>query len=197
MTCNVHEHDAVWSKKISTNRISINRNNTCQIESQKDYIAYDVCLNSISNGLSFWVPLYMSADLGADPVIVNPWGFNALYMATDTPELLERLLAYPSVDVNRRCGERQETAIHLAAVIGSVEATRTLLSAGADINALTSFNENALWLAIWKNHTEVTLSSFSKLFQNCFPKLFCSISFRCADSFRVIGPLLFHTSRRP
>jgi len=97
----------------------------------------------------------VSIDLGADPVIVNPWGFNALYMATDTPELLHRLLTYPSVDVNRHCGERQETAIHLAAVIGSVEATETLLRAGASINARTSFNENALWLSIWKRHTEV------------------------------------------
>jgi len=95
------------------------------------------------------------ADLGADPVIVNPWGFNALYMATDTPELLDRLLTYPGVDVNRHCGERQETAIHLAAVIGSVQATQTLLQAGASINARTSFNENALWLAIWKGHTKV------------------------------------------
>lgn len=94
-------------------------------------------------------------DLGADPVIVNPWGFNALYMATDTPELLDRLLSYGSVDVNLHCGERQETAIHLAAVIGSVEATQKLLRAGANINARTSFNENALWLAIWKGHTEV------------------------------------------
>jgi len=94
-------------------------------------------------------------DLGADPVIVNPWGFNALYMAVDSPELLDRLLTYPSVDVNLHCGERQETAIHLAAVIGSVQATETLLAAGASINARTSFNENALWLAIWKGHTEV------------------------------------------
>jgi len=96
-------------------------------------------------------------DLGADPVIVNPWGFNALYMATDTPQLLDRLLTYPSVDVNRHCGERQETAIHLAAVIGSVHATQTLMDAGASINARTSFNENALWLSIWKGHTEVKL----------------------------------------
>jgi len=101
------------------------------------------------------VSLMFIADLGADPVIVNPWGFNALYMATDTPELLDRLLTYPGVDVNRHCGERQETAIHLAAVIGSVQATQTLLQAGASINARTSFNENALWLAIWKGHTKV------------------------------------------
>ena len=88
-------------------------------------------------------------------MIMNPWGFNALYMATDTPELLDRLLSYGSVDVNLHCGERQETAIHLAAVIGSIEATQKLLLAGADINARTSFNENALWLAIWKGHAEV------------------------------------------
>lgn len=101
-------------------------------------------------------PVYrVRVDLGADPAIVNPWGFNALYMATDTPELLDRLLTYQSVDVNRHCGEREETAIHLAAVIGSVYATETLMRAGADINARTSFNENALWLAIWKGHTEV------------------------------------------
>jgi len=96
-------------------------------------------------------------DLGADPVIVNQWGFNALYMATDTPELLDRILTYPAVDVNLHCGERQETAVHLAAVIGSVQATQTLLRAGASINARTSFNENALWLSIWKGHTEVTI----------------------------------------
>ena len=96
-------------------------------------------------------------------MIVNPWGFNALYMATDTPELLHRLLTYPSVDVNRHCGERQETAIHLAAVIGSVEATETLLRAGASINARTSFNENALWLSIWKRHTEVSSNSLGLL----------------------------------
>jgi len=100
-------------------------------------------------------PDFVFVDLGADPVIVNPWGFNALYMAVDSPELLDRLLTYPSVDVNLHCGERQETAIHLAAVIGSVQATETLLAAGASINARTSFNENALWLAIWKGHTEV------------------------------------------
>lgn len=94
-------------------------------------------------------------DLGADPVIINPWGFNALYMATDTPELLDRLLTYPSVDVNLHCGERNETALHLAAVIGRVRATETLLRAGALINARTAFNENALWLAIWKGHTQV------------------------------------------
>lgn len=101
------------------------------------------------------VSAWLFADLGADPVIVNPWGFNALYMATDTPELLDRLLTYPSVDVNRHCGEREETALHLAAVIGSVRATQTLLRANASINARTAFNENALWLAIWKGHTEV------------------------------------------
>ena len=105
-------------------------------------------------------------------MIVNPWGFNALYMATDTPQLLDRLLSYRSVDVNRHCGERQETAIHLAAVIGSADATQTLLDAGANINARTSFNENALWLAIWKGHTEVTV--FSGIFsgyKTCYGKL--------------------------
>lgn len=120
-------------------------------------------------------------DLGADPVIVNPWGFNALYMATDTPELLDRLLAYPSVDVNRHCGEREETAIHLAAVIGSVQATQTLLNAGASINARTSFNENALWLAIWKGHTEVISSNFTVNVQPSTPV--CSHTTSCTCCF--------------
>jgi len=119
-------------------------------------VAYP-CKCDKSQDTQFYCCFNLFVDLGADPVIVNPWGFNALYMATDTPELLDRLLTYPGVDVNRHCGERQETAIHLAAVIGSVQATQTLMRAGARINARTSFNENALWLAIWKGHTEVAV----------------------------------------
>lgn len=76
-------------------------------------------------------------------------------MATDTLELLQRLLTYNSVDVNQRCGDRHETALHLAAVIGSVNAIKALIDAGAHVNARTTHNENALWLAAWKQQTQV------------------------------------------
>jgi ankyrin repeat protein len=99
-------------------------------------------------------------DSGADPCITNPWGYTALYMATDTPEILRRLLAdYAGrIDVDQRCGDRQETALHLAAVIGSVTAIDALIAAGADVNARTTHDENALWLAAWKGQTEAALA---------------------------------------
>lgn len=83
----------------------------------------------------------------------NPWGFTALYLGTDTPAILERIL-HESVNVNEPCGERQEVALHLATVIGSVDAINALLDRGAEINRRTIYNENALWLAAWKDHTD-------------------------------------------
>lgn len=90
---------------------------------------------------------------GANPHLKNRWGFNALYMGTDTPGILERMLREP-VDVNEHCGERQEVPLHLATVIGSVDAIASLLDRGAEINRRTVYNENALWLAVWKDHTD-------------------------------------------
>jgi len=88
---------------------------------------------------------------------MNPWMFNALYMSTDTPEILDRLLACGGRDdVNTACGERHEVPLHLAAVIGSTHATLSLLSVGANINARTIYDENALWLATWRGHPEVS-----------------------------------------
>ena len=97
------------------------------------------------------------AEYGADTRLMNRWMYNALYMSTDTPELLDKLLDdTPSRhDVNTPCGDRREVPLHLAAVIGSTRATRALLDAGADINARTVYNENALWLANWRSHPEV------------------------------------------
>lgn len=83
----------------------------------------------------------------------NRWGFTALYMGTDTPAILERMLREP-VDVNEHCGERQEVALHLATVIGSADAINALLERGAEVNRRTIHNENALWLAAWKDHTD-------------------------------------------
>lgn len=91
---------------------------------------------------------------------MNRWMFNALYMSTDTPEILDRLLTTGCRDdVNTACGERREVPLHLAAVIGSVRAIRSLLAAGADINARTVYDENALWLAAWQGRTEVSFVS--------------------------------------
>jgi ankyrin repeat protein len=89
---------------------------------------------------------------------MNRWQFNALYMSVDTPEILDRLLAGPAAyDVNTACGERQEVPLHLAAVIGSGHAILALLASGANINARTIYNENALWLTAWQGHTEVNI----------------------------------------
>lgn len=90
---------------------------------------------------------------------MNRWLYNALYMSTDTPEILDRLLEHDACrdDVNAPCGDRQEVPLHLAAVIGSARATRALLAAGADVNARTTYDENALWLAAWRGHPEVSV----------------------------------------
>src|SRR5277367_1574450 len=92
---------------------------------------------------------------GADTHLKNPWDYSALYMGTDTPEILQRLLSESLDEVNERCGERQEVPLHLATVIGSVSAVQTLLNVGADINRRTIYNENCLWLASWKGHEDV------------------------------------------
>ena len=55
----------------------------------------------------------------------NPWGFTPVYMATDTPDIMRRLID-EGVDVNEQCGERQEAPLHLAAVMGSVTAFKVV-----------------------------------------------------------------------
>ena len=84
----------------------------------------------------------------------NPWGFTPLFMGTDTPDIV-RILVEAGVDLNEKCGERGEAAIHLAAVIGSCDTVKLLLDKGADINIRTDHNETALWLAVWKGHVSV------------------------------------------
>ena len=61
--------------------------------------------------------MFYSKDHGADCSISNPWGFTALYMATDSPNILKRMLQQGKADVNQRCGERLEAPLHLAAVV--------------------------------------------------------------------------------
>lgn len=94
-------------------------------------------------------------DRGANPHPKNVWGFTALYMGGDCFPLLCRLLQ-EGVDVNAGNGEREETVLHLACVLGSLDTVKALLDAGAHIDQPTVFNETALWLAVWKNHYDVT-----------------------------------------
>ncbi|KAJ4815281.1 Zinc finger CCCH domain-containing protein [Rhynchospora pubera] len=54
-------------------------------------------------------------------------------------DVLSLLISLPGIDVNRRCGSDETTALHCAASGGSssaAEAVKLLLSVGADINAL-------------------------------------------------------------
>ncbi len=84
----------------------------------------------------------------------NHWGFTALYMASDSPDIVSRLL-HQNVNIDEICGERGEAALHLAAVVGVKDTVAMLLKAGSDINLLTNHNETALWLSAWKGHTDV------------------------------------------
>ncbi len=75
-------------------------------------------------------------------------------MGTDSPDIV-RCLLDRGVDCDVQCGERGETALHLAAVVGSEDSTRLLLDTGCDINMKTFYQETALWLAAWKGHVAV------------------------------------------
>ena len=94
------------------------------------------------------------SDKGAYPDRVNPWGFSPLFMAADHVDILRMLIARGDVDVNRRCGEREETALHVSSLVGERGAILALLEAGADVNITTIYNESALWLAAYKNQVE-------------------------------------------
>ena len=76
-------------------------------------------------------------------------------MSTDCYPLLTRLLQ-EGVNVNASNGERKESALHLACVIGSLDGVKMLSDYGADINQRTIYNETPLWLAVWKGHYDVT-----------------------------------------
>lgn len=91
---------------------------------------------------------------GADVNQKNRWGFNPLFMGGDSPAIMKSLLA-AGADPDVPSGERDERPLHLAAVVGSTEAITLLLNAGCNINLRTNENENALWLAAWKGHSEV------------------------------------------
>ena len=75
-------------------------------------------------------------------------------MGADCPDVV-RLLLEHDVDPDELCGERGESAVHLAACSGATEAVRLMLDAGSDVNNLTSVDETLIWLAAWKGHNDV------------------------------------------
>ena len=114
------------------------------------------------------------SDNGANPHQYNHWGFTALFMAADDTATLREILN-EKVNTNELVGERGEAAIHLAAVTGSVENVRLLLDHGSDINLLTMHNETALWLAVWRGHSDLVTMLL---------RLNCSIN-DCSNSCQV------------
>lgn len=107
-------------------------------------------------------------SIGADPTLKDNKGRTALDIAReqgrqDIISMLEKPAAphpitTPGVDVpesgRRRCGG---TPLTEAAREGNVEKVKTLLAAGADIEALSDAwgGNTALWYALFKNHREV------------------------------------------
>ncbi len=81
--------------------------------------------------------------------------------ATNDTVLLEEILAQDNIDINIK-GKFGETPLHVAAIIGHVEATKLLLEHGADasIQAYTSLYDfdsghTAMSLALFENHQDI------------------------------------------
>ncbi len=51
---------------------------------------------------------------------------------------------------------QKDTPIHYAIYLGNINTLKKLISLGADVNLTNSRNQTALFLAIWKGHSEIT-----------------------------------------
>ena len=93
---------------------------------------------------------------GADAKAVNRTGATAMYLActNGNAAIIEKLLA-AGVDANGPITAEKETPLMLAAFTGNVNAVKTLLDHGAEINAQQARGQTALMWAASESHASV------------------------------------------
>lgn len=105
--------------------------------------------------------------LGADPNVGDNCGHTPLYYLGNecqTPDgwKLVQALVRAGADVNRRCGVKQCTALHMAARRGTVEVAKALLDCGADLEARDTRGDTPLRRSVNCDKTEVAALLLSR-----------------------------------
>ncbi len=95
-------------------------------------------------------------DAGADLNQKTREGYSLLYIAVQNKHkpIVEYLLS-KGAPINEKNGLNDDSALHKACFIGSLEMTKTLIEAGADINILDKIGQKPIDLAIGQNHQAV------------------------------------------
>jgi len=95
-------------------------------------------------------------DAGADVNSKTKAGYTPLFLAVQNKRkpIVEYLIS-KGARINEKNGLNDDSALHKACYSGSLEMTKTLVEAGADINILDKIGQKPIDLAIGQNHQAV------------------------------------------
>lgn len=121
---------------------------------------------------------------GADPNIVNHDKLSPLIRASGDgkSDIVEILLATPTIDVNYTIPDTLTTAFLMATAHGDFDITEMLFKAKANVNAIDKHGKNALINALFKNNSHYTKKEKRKHLDLCMALIqLCDIDY-VADS---------------
>eukprot|EP00929_Paragymnodinium_shiwhaense_P102365 TRINITY_DN65575_c0_g1_i2.p1 TRINITY_DN65575_c0_g1~~TRINITY_DN65575_c0_g1_i2.p1 ORF type:complete len:581 (-),score=95.90 TRINITY_DN65575_c0_g1_i2:201-1943(-) len=111
-------------------------------------------------------------DLGADPCLLNMYGYSALHRASMRPgrrvdlTAVVQLLVMHKADINAMAPDLS-TPLHLAASAGNHQVVATLSYLQADVHGLDSQGRSALFLAAWRDDLKCCASLMESSVDPC------------------------------
>jgi ankyrin repeat protein len=113
-------------------------------------VLYQACTESSLDIITLFV------DAGADVNSKTKAGYTPLFLAVQNKRkpIVEYLIS-KGARINEKNGLNDDSALHKACYSGSLEMTKTLVEAGADINILDKIGQKPIDLAIGQNHQAV------------------------------------------